>query len=259
MIRSFRSGLSRTFAQQSTESRAGDDVRVTFGVEALDHRIGGGLVHHALHEVFAASSEDASAATGFAMMTAIRACPAGGPVLWVREQRCSRNSGQLHAPGLLELGLDPASLILVEAPDTLAALRAGAEIVKCGQVGAVVIEPWGKAPLLDLTASRRLSMAAAASGVLTLVVRVEAAPMPSAAQTRWQVASAPSSPLPAEAPGYPAFDITLLRHRGGIAGFETRVEWNRDTRSFAPLLGGIPAIPAVGADQAQLWPQRRAA
>jgi protein ImuA len=180
-------------------------------------------------------------------------------VLWVREQRCSRNSGQLHAPGLLELGLDPASLILVEAPDTLAALRAGADIVKCGQVGAVVIEPWGKAPLLDLTASRRLSMAAAASGVLTLVVRVEAAPMPSAAQTRWQVASAPSSPLPAEAPGYPAFDITLLRHRGGIAGFETRVEWNRDTRSFAPLPGGIPAIPAVGADQAQLWPQRRAA
>jgi protein ImuA len=230
-----------------------------FGVDALDHRIGGGLVQHALHEVFAAASEDASAASGFALMTAIRACPPGRPVLWVREQRCSRNSGQLHAPGLLELGLDPASLILVEAPDTLAALRAGADIVKCGQVGAVVIEPWGKAPLLDLTASRRLSMAAAASSVLTLVVRVEATPMPSAAQTRWQVASAPSSPLPAEAPGHPAFDITLLRHRGGIAGFETRVEWNRDTRSFAPLPGGLPAVPAVGADQAQLWPQRRAA
>jgi protein ImuA len=159
----------------------------------------------------------------------------------------------------LELGLDPAGLILVETPDTLAALRAGADIVKCGQVGAVVIEPWGKAPLLDLTASRRLSMAAAASGVLTLVVRVEAAPMPSAAQTRWQVASAPSAPLPAEAPGHPAFDIALLRHRGGIAGFETRVEWNRDTRSFAPLPGGLPAVPAIGADQAQPWPQRRAA
>jgi protein ImuA len=245
--------------QHSAESRAGESVRVPFGVDALDHRIGGGLVQHALHEVFAAASEDASAASGFALMTAIRACPPGRPVLWVREQRCSRNSGQLHAPGLLELGLDPASLILVEAPDTLAALRAGADIVKCGQVGAVVIEPWGKAPLLDLTASRRLSMAAAASSVLTLVVRVEATPMPSAAQTRWQVASAPSSPLPAGAPGHPAFDITLLRHRGGIAGFETRVEWNRDTRSFAPLPGGLPAAPAVGADQAQLWPQRRAA
>ncbi len=259
MIRSFRSGLVRTLAQLTTVERAGQDARVTFGVDSLDHRIGGGLVKHALHEVFAATAEDASAATSFALMTAIRACPDGGPLLWVRELRCSRHCGQLHAPGLSELGLDPAGLILVEAPDTLAALRAGADIVKCGQVGAVVIEPWGKAPSLDLTASRRLSMAAATSGVLTLIVRVEAVPMPSSAQTRWQVASAPSSPLPAGAPGQPAFDITLLRHRGGVAGFETRVEWNRDTRSFAPLPGSVPAVPAVGADQAQPWPQRRAA
>jgi protein ImuA len=184
-------------------------------------------------------------------MTAMRACPAGRPVLWVREQRCGRHNGHLHAAGLVELGFDPDDLVLVEAPDTLAVLRAGADIVKCGQVGAVVIEPWGKAPLLDLTASRRLSMGAAASGVLTLVLRVDVEPMPSAAQTRWQVAAAPSSPLAANAPGRPAFDIALLRHRGGIAGFETRVEWNRDTRSFAPLSGGVPAVPALGADQAR--------
>jgi protein ImuA len=224
---------------------------VTFGIESIDNRIGGGLTPGALHEVFAASSDNASAAAAFAVMTAMRACALGRPVLWVREQRCGRHTGHLHAAGLAELGFDPDDLVLVEAPDTLAVLRAGADIVRCGQVGAVVIEPWGKAPLLDLTASRRLSMGAAASGVLTLVLRVDAEPMPSAAQTRWQVAAAPSSPLVANAPGRPAFDIALLRHRGGIAGFETRVEWNRDTRSFAPLSGSVPAVPALGTDQAR--------
>ncbi|UVO55681.1 ImuA family protein [Sphingomonas sp. SUN039] len=224
---------------------------VSFGVDGIDARIGGGLRQSALHEVFAASAADGSAAAGFAVMIAMRASVSGRPVIWVREQRCGPHSGHLYAAGLVELGFDPDDLILIEAPDVRAVLRAGADIVKCRQVGAVVIEPRGKAPLLDLTASRRLSMAAAVSGVLTLVLRVDAEPAPSAAQTRWQVAAAPSSPLAANAPGAPAFDIALLRHRGGIAGFEARLEWNRDTRSFTPLSGGVPAVPAVGADQAR--------
>jgi protein ImuA len=232
---------------------------VTFGVDAIDFRIEGGLRQQALHEVFAASVEDGSAAAAFAVMVGMRACPAGRSILWVRENRCGRHNGHIHAPGLVELGFNPEDLVLVDAPDTLAVLRAGADIVKCGQVGAVLIEPWGKAPLLDLTASRRLSMAAAASGVMTLVLRVDAEPMPSAAQTRWQVASAPSLPLAANAPGHPAFNLALLRHRGGIAGFETRLEWNRDTRSFALLSGGISAVPVLGADQTRPFRQREAA
>lgn len=232
----------------------GDAVekRVTFGVAAIDGRLGGGLAHRGLHECFAATAEDASAAAGFAVMLAMRACD-GRPLVWVRENRCTRRTGRLHAVGMTELGFDPGSLVLVDADDTRAVLRASAEAVKCGAVGAVVIEPWGKAQPYDLTASRRLSMAAAASGVFTLVVRADADPLPSAAQTRWQVAAAPSSPLPADAPGNPAFDIALLRHRGGVAGFEARVEWNRDTRSFAPLSGRLPAVPAIGADQASVF------
>ena len=259
MIRQFRRNHLDTFCQPIAERSAAFENPVTFGVDAIDNRVGGGLIHRALHEIYAASVEDASAAAAFGVMIAMRAYPDARPVIWVRERRCGQHSGYLHAAGLAELGFDPDDLVLVDAPDALAVLRAGADIVKCGQVGAVVIEPWGKAPLLDLTASRRLSMAAAASGVLTLVLRVDAKPMPSAAQTRWQVAAAPSSPLAAGAPGYPAFDISLLRHRGGIAGFETRLEWNRDTRSFAPLSGGVPAVPAVGADQTQPYDHRKAA
>ena len=251
MIRALPPEYLRILRQQVDHRGALAGNGVTFGAEAIDNRIEGGLMQRALHEVFAASVEDASAAATFALLIGLRASPVNRPLIWVRENRCCRQTGHVHAPGLVELGIDPNDLVLVDAPDTLAVLRAGADAVKCGQVGIVIIEPWGRAPLLDLTASRRLAMAAAASGVMTLVLRVEAEPVPSAAQTRWQVAAAPSSPLAANAPGQPAFDIALLRHRGGIAGFETRLEWNRDTRSFAQLSGSVSAVFAFGADQAR--------
>jgi protein ImuA len=222
---------------------------VTFGVDALDARLGGGLARGALHEFYAAAVEDSSAAAAFAVALALRDTLSGRPVVWVRESQCASRAGHLYAAGLVELGFDPDDLVLIDAPDTRAVLRAAADIVKCGEVGAVVVEPWGKAPLLDLTASRRLSMAAAVSGVLTLMLRVDAQPVPSAAQTRWQVAAAPSSLLAANAPGNPAFDIALLRHRGGISGFETRLEWNRDTKCFAPVSGGLSADAVVGAGE----------
>ncbi len=236
---------------------------VTFGAGAIDARLGGGLARGALHEFYAAAAEDSSAAAVFAVALAMRGVSRGRPVVWIREKQCAARVGHLYAAGLVELGFDPDDLFLVDAPDTRAVLRAGADIVKCGDVGAVIIEPYGKALLLDLTASRRLSMAAAVSGVLTLMLRVDAEPMPSAAQTRWQVASAPSSPLAANAPGNAAFDIVLLRHRSGIPGFEAHLEWNRDTKSFgpifAPLSGRVPADAVFGTDQARSVIRRRAA
>lgn len=215
---------------------------VKTGSVHVDARLGSGLVRAALHEVFAANPDDSSAAAGFVLLLALRGA-ASKPVIWVREDRVERGHGRLYAPGLVELGVDPAGILLVTGSDALAVLRAGADIVGCGAVGAVMIEPWGKAPVLDLTASRRLAMAAAQSGVLTLVLRSGADPGPSAATTRWRVSAAPSDMLAAQAPGHPAFDISLLRHRGGIAGFDARVEWDRDTKSFrdAALSGRVPA------------------
>jgi len=225
--------------------------RVTLGVAPIDARLGGGLARAALHELFAADPDDASAATGFAILLTLRASLDSKPVIWVREDRGCRNTGHLHAPGIAELGGDPDRFFTVHAPDALTLLRAGADIVKCGAVGAVVIEPWGKAPGLDLTASRRLALAAVRSGVMTLVVRSGSDPHPSAAQTRWRIASAPSRALTADAPGAAAFDIEMLRHRGGTPGFAARLEWNRDRTAFAhaPLSGSVAAVPAIGADR----------
>ncbi len=230
---------------------------IPLGVKAIDQRLQGGLARAALHEFYAAEADDGTAAAGFALLLGVR-CADRNTVIWVRESRCEERDGRLYAPGVAELGADIDRLIIVTARDALAVLRAGADIACCGAVGALVLEPSGKAAAFDHNASRRLALASARTGVTTLIVRSGAEPMPSAAQTRWLVGAAPSRALAANAPGPPAFDISLLRHRGGIAGFDARVEWDRDLGSFrdSPLSGGIPA---VAAGRARAEDQRRAA
>ena len=223
----------------------GGPALIVTGSVNSDGRLGGGLLQNAVHEFFADTPDDGCATMAFALGLALRGCRAK-PVAWVREDRGERRDGRIYAPGLVELGADPDALLLVTTPDTLSLLRAGADVVDCAAVGAVILEPWARAAAYDLTASRRLALAAARSGVMTLVVRSGVEPAPSAAQTRWRVNAAPSRTLAANAPGPPAFDISLLRHRAGIAGFDARVEWDRDRRAFtdAPLSGGVSASAA---------------
>lgn len=250
-------------ASAAAPAAALDTVRLGFGDPAIDARLGGGLAMGALHEFYAPHAADAAAVAGFALLLGVR-CDRPGPLVWLCEDK-SRLEGRLYGQGLVDMGLDPDRLYLVQAPDTLALLRAAAEVVACAAVAMVVIEPWGRVPALDLNATRRLGLMLARSGVPALLLRSGDA-VPSAAQSRWQVGAAPSTALPADAPGHPAFDIRLLRHRGGITGFETRLEWNRDKRAFGvPVATGhggaaLPgAAPAVAAQRARASPARRAA
>lgn len=197
-----------------------------------------------LHEVYAAEPEDGPAALGFAAAMAVAARAL--PVLWIRTDADERQAGRLHATGLAELGLPPGALLLALVANEAALLRAAADAARCPGLGTVILESRGRAPGFDLTATRRLMLSAEASGVTVLSVRIGAEPQPSAAATRWGVAAAPSTPLEADAPGGPAFDIELLRRRGGPAGARWRVEWNRDETCFrqAPLAGaGVPLAP----------------
>jgi len=161
------------------------------------------------------------------------------PVLWLRTEAAERQSGRLHATGLRELGLDPATLVMALVPDEVVLLRAAADAARCPGLGVLMMEAWGRAPALDLTATRRLQLAAETSGATVLLLRVAGQAQPSAAATRWEVAACPSTPLPADAPGRPAFLIELQRRRGGPSGQRWRVEWDRDTLQFnaAPLSG----------------------
>jgi protein ImuA len=234
------------------------------GHDALDRTLAGGLVAGAVHEVFARDGQgeaghDASA-MGFALMLALRLLLSGETILWLREERVQRRAG-LYGPGLAELGLDPARLVLGVLPDARALLRAGVDALRCaGGLGAVILELHGNPPLLDLTASRRLALAAESSGVTPLLLRLGSArPAPSAARTRWDVAPMPSARLEADAPGYPALAVTLLRQRGGPAGLGFELEWDRECRIFRaaplpgarlPLSGGGPGPRGAGAGEA---------
>jgi protein ImuA len=183
----------------------------------------------ALHEFHAATEADAAAATGFALAVALTIDRAH-PLVWVRQDFQDVETGVPYPPGLAAFGLDPAAIIRVRARDAAAALQAGLEAARHPSGGVAFIELWGETRAFDLTASRRLALAAKASGVTVLMARGGASPQPSAAETRWQVRAAPSRALAANAPGHPAFVARLLRHRGGLEGREWSLEWNRDAR-----------------------------
>src|SRR6476469_10876267 len=202
-------------------------------------RLAASLAKPALHE-FAAEEDQAVSASAFALL----ANPTTKPIMWLRDDRAERQGGCVYGPGLAHLGIDPAQLVFVTTPDDKSLLKASVDCLRCSGVGIVLIELWGRAPALDLTATRRLTRAAERSGVKALLVRANAVPEPTAAWTRWRIGSAPSVPLPAEAPGHPCFQIELLRDRAGRPGFAAQLERYRDDRIFRErhLSGAVAAL-----------------
>jgi protein ImuA len=226
------------------------DTRQASVYDILRHHLPG---DH-LHEVYAASPSDAACAVGFARMllsllsvhndagSILLASNSSknadgerkqnrGPCFWVTP---ARRAGQpaLHALGLTEMGFGTGDCYQVHAATPLVALRAAADIVRCGGIGAVLLMVTGNPAILDLTATRRLALAAEKNATPVILLRIEARQMPSAAYSRWQIKSAASRPLPADAPGLPTFDVELLRHRKFMGGGTVRLEWDPYDRTI---------------------------
>ncbi len=230
---------------------------VPTGHAGIDSAIGGGITRGRLHEIFAASVDDSGSAGGFAAMLGALLARPKSTIFWLREKSAEARGGCLHAPGLAELGLDPGRVVLGVMDDALGLLRVAAEVVRCPDVDVAVIELWRMPRALDLTASRRLAVAAESSGVTALMLRADAEPTPSAAQTRWSVSAAAASPLEAQAPGYPTLAVSLLRQRGGTADRAWQVEWNRDQAVFCEpaFSGAVVPFPRSGSGGADGWRQ----
>jgi protein ImuA len=183
-----------------------------FGIGAIDDRLpGGGLALGALHEVAGGGNAaiDGAAAALFAAGIAART---KGKVLWCITRQ------DLFAPALAQVGLSPNRVIYVDACDEKSVLACFEEGVRHGGLGAVVAE----VAKLSMTSSRRLSLAAEASGSIAIAVRrwrrqTEAADFgqPTASATRWRVSTLPSTPLPVPGVGRARWLLELIRCRAG--------------------------------------------
>ena len=169
-LASLRGSIERIEAHADATAPA----RVALGHAEADATLQGGLALAAVHEVFAEGRQSA-AATGFIAGLAGRVT-ARRPLVWIRQDFAEIESGALSMAGLAELGLDPRCVVTVRAADVDAALRTAADALACDALGAVVLEVWGEARQFDLVASRKLTLAAQASGVTGLLLRVAAEP-----------------------------------------------------------------------------------
>ena len=176
---------------------------------------GGGLARGALHELCGAP--EYAAAAGFAAVLLGRLA-ADGHVVWIGPR------DELYGPGLLELGLDPARLIVVQARGRDARLWALEEALRSPGLVAALAE----VDRLTLTQSRRLQLAAETKGVTGFLLRPPAAgQVPSAAFTRWRIealAGAGDGNLARRDLGPPCWRVELFRCRGGRSG-SWRIAW----------------------------------
>lgn len=239
-----RQRVARLAASGGPASRPAEGWLAT-GHDAFDTALGGGLMTGRVHEFFAADVLDGTSAAAFAALLALRS-PGQAPLLWLRTVDAGRRNGHIYAPGIAELGGNPDRLLLIETADPKMLLACANDAARCPGSAAVIVESWGKFPLLDLTAGRRLALGARDTGTTLLMLRLNAAPTPSVAETRWSIAAAPSRELAADAPGAPAFDLELLRWRGGPAGTHWRLDWDSDGQAFrdAALSGAVLPLAA---------------
>jgi len=268
-------GLARAVLEEAHGQRVG------LGHAQADACLKGGILKGALHEVFPAAGGDEAAASGFAVALAGRVA-ARKRLLWCGTDFAVLEHGEISATGLLELGLDPDRLLLLRVPDAISVLRAGLDALSCAALGAVIIEIPGTPKILDLSASRRLVLAAAQSGVTAVLLRLDAEAEASAAETRWVVRAARSQAFTFPPPraevarragggqraltaplrlatlatspargggkdwGHPRFDAELVRHRHGRTG-QWVMEWNCDDRLFRAADSG--AVVAAASDR----------
>jgi protein ImuA len=172
------------------------------GWDAIDSTLpDGGLARGALHEIVGEGA-DRTAASGF-VIRLLLGLAVEGPVLW-----CLADP-ELYGPGLARLGLAPDRLILARTRRDTDLLWAMEEGLKTPGLAAVLGEP----RQLDLTASRRLQLAAESAGGLGLVLRPAEGGKATAAVTRWRVESVPSAAALPGADRPPDFGLMRGRWR----------------------------------------------
>jgi protein ImuA len=210
-----------------------------------------GLLPAVLHEVAAARESEMAAATGF-MLPLVAWAAGRRAVAWIADDRTIAENGTFYGPGFDFFGLGPEQLTCIAVPHERDVFWAMEEALRCRALGAVIGELRG-ARRTDLTASRRLSLAAGHGNATAFLLRASPTAQPLAAVTRWVIGTAPSAPRPHEL-GPPRFAARLTRNRRGNIG-SWLLEWNSVCQRFD--IAAADRQPVAGADDDR--PHRAAA
>ena len=215
----------------------------------VDAALGGGLACGALHELAPTAPGHLAAASGFPAAAAARTC---GEVLWIATDFAMGEGAGPYGPGLDLFGLPLARLLVLRVPRPADVLGAMEDALRCRALGCVIAELTGEGAEADLTATRRLVLAAR-EGVsdrvsgLGLLIRHRAPAEPSAAATRWEIAAAPSLPDRlgglSGGLGRTRFDLSLRKNRRGPSG-RWIIEWDHHERAFQSAVPVGVAAPA---------------
>lgn len=218
-----------------------------------------GLALGCLHEFVLPDGRDGAGLGLTAWLLGRLVARAGGkPVLWVDDPR----SGPLLPQGLGWLGLAADRLVQVRAGPPVDRLWAMEEAARSPALAGVV----GAVDRLDLTATRRLQLAAETGGGLCLLLRPARGLTTSTAVTRWQPTAAPSQPVPLPGDGgvepglgVPVWDLALMRARGAPpARWRVRPAGDR-LIPVTPRPADAPLLPDRPPARILAWPGRRAA
>jgi len=201
------------------------------------------LARGALHEITADAYPDMTAAVGFCLGL-LRLLPppprtAARTVLWARSRFARREFGALYGHGLSAFGLDPASLLFVDADKVQDALWTMEEGARAGCLLAVV----GETSAPGFKQTQRLSRAAAITQTPVLLLIPPDSAQPSTAATRWRIARAAGSPDAHDdrAPGRARWHAMMTRCRGGRPK-DWFMEWRNETHRF-DLAAGVSDRP----------------
>jgi protein ImuA len=204
----------------------------------LDHLAMDAAQSPGLHDVRPLTYRDGPAAMGFLCgLTAMAAARRTGAVIWIAQARGGLDFGLPYGPGLKRIGIDPRRVLLIDAPDDVAALWAAEEAAKAGGTAAILAQTLGP---IDLTAARRVHLAAARGGVFAGFAQPHRALGLAPALTRWTVNGACGAARNLTQWATPRWRAGIDRRRNGPPAPAQILEW--DHAAHRMRLGAVLGV-----------------
>ena len=152
-------------------------LRSPLGLPAIDAALQGGLARRRPARAGPGGPAQLGAAAGFALALAALATAGGRTALWIQTDFAALEAGMPYGPGLDLFGLPMERLLILRVARPLDVLWAFEEALKSRALAAVLAELPETGAAADLTATRRLSLAARAGGGLGLLLRHRPSPL----------------------------------------------------------------------------------